>query len=126
MHYKIIYSSEPLSISCQRLRAMMKRVAREISERTRAALAAAKARGTLWAEIGVVSTCTDLAKARSVRAAKADSRATDLAPTIRQLQSELSCGVPQACESGTRDGTVGHPTDREKPDRLSGIPIPTN
>jgi hypothetical protein len=29
--------------------------------------------------------------------------------------------VPQACESKTRDGTVGHPTAREKPDRLSGI-----
>jgi hypothetical protein len=33
-------------------------------------------------------TCTDLVKARAARAAKADSRAADLAPTIRQLRSE--------------------------------------
>jgi hypothetical protein len=33
--------------------------------------------------------------------------------------------VVQACER-KRDGSVGHPTNREKPDRLGGTLIPTN
>ena len=64
----------------------------------------------------------------------------DLSDRINQASKRLPSGasaaalhrltvaprVAQACESETRDGTVGHPTDREKPGRLSGIPIPTN
>ena len=41
------------------------------------------ARETVRCDAG---TCTDLAKARSVRAAKANQRAIDLAPTIEELR----------------------------------------
>lgn len=71
------------------LSAVAEHEAKMISDRTRAALAAAKERGTVLGGFrGHAGTCTDLAKARAVRAAKADSRAIDLAPTIRQLRSE--------------------------------------
>ncbi|MBR1235193.1 recombinase family protein [Bradyrhizobium sp. AUGA SZCCT0182] len=71
------------------LAAVAEHEAKMISERTKAALAAAKARGTVLGGFrGRAGTCTDLAKARAIRAAKADCRAFDLAPTIRQLWSE--------------------------------------
>jgi DNA invertase Pin-like site-specific DNA recombinase len=64
---------------------------RRISERTRAALAIAKARGrSLGGFRGRVGTAADLAKARSVRAAKADQRARDLASVISELRR---CGA---------------------------------
>jgi DNA invertase Pin-like site-specific DNA recombinase len=63
--------------------------ARMISERTRAALGAAKARGTaLGGFRGRAGTCTDLEKARTARTAKANQRALDLVPTIQSLQAE--------------------------------------
>ena len=63
--------------------------AKMISDRTRAALAAAKERRTVLGGFrGRAGTSADLAKARAVRRAKADSTAIDLAPTIRQLRSE--------------------------------------
>ena len=71
------------------LSAVAEHEAKMISDRTRAALAAAKERGTVLGGFrGRAGTSADLAKARAVRAVKADSRATDLAPTIRQLRSE--------------------------------------
>lgn len=70
------------------LSAVAENEAKMISDRTRAALAAAKERGTVLGGFrGRAGTCADLAKARAVRAAKADSRAIDLAPTIEQLRS---------------------------------------
>ncbi|MGY4282052.1 DNA invertase Pin-like site-specific DNA recombinase [Bradyrhizobium sp. LM2.7] len=62
---------------------------RLISERTRGALAAAKARGTVLGGFrGRVGTAAALAKARATRTAKARQRAIDLAPTIQRFQSE--------------------------------------
>lgn len=59
-----------------------------ISQRTKAALAAAKARGTVLGGFrGYVGTADDLNRARAVHAAQADERATDLASTITALQA---------------------------------------
>jgi DNA invertase Pin-like site-specific DNA recombinase len=70
--------------------AIAEQEAEAISKRTKAALAAAKARGTQlggrrvsaerWAEIGLA--------ARVARTAEADKRASDLLPVIRSIQAE--------------------------------------
>jgi DNA invertase Pin-like site-specific DNA recombinase len=58
-----------------------------ISERTRGALAAAKARGTrLGGFRGRAGTCNDLALARAKRTANADRRASDLAATLEAIK----------------------------------------
>jgi DNA invertase Pin-like site-specific DNA recombinase len=73
------------------LSAVAEHECRLISERTRAALAAAKARGrSLGGFRGRAGTCTDLAKARAVRAANADQRAKDLAPVIQEIRSNCN------------------------------------
>jgi hypothetical protein len=47
--------------------------------------------------------------------------------TQQSQHNQLTCGAPQACESEKHVMAQSvDPTDREKPDRLSGIPIPTN
>jgi DNA invertase Pin-like site-specific DNA recombinase len=62
--------------------------AKMISERTRAALAAAKARGTrLGGYRGRAGTATDCAKARQARSRIADARASDLAPVIEDIRA---------------------------------------
>ena len=59
-----------------------------ISDRTRAALTAAKARGkSLGGFRGRAGSCTDLTRARAERTLKANQRALDLAPTIEALRS---------------------------------------
>lgn len=60
---------------------------RAISSRTKAALAAAKARGVkLGGDRGAVLSEETKAKGNAVRTAKADSRAADLLPIIREIR----------------------------------------
>ena len=62
--------------------------AKMISERTRAALAAAKARGKrLGGFRGRAGTATDCAKARQARTDSAAARAADLAPVIEDIRA---------------------------------------
>lgn len=63
--------------------------AKRISDRTKAALAAAKARGVkLGGNRGVELTEAIRAAGRAVRTAKAQARAADLAPIIAELQAQ--------------------------------------
>jgi DNA invertase Pin-like site-specific DNA recombinase len=91
------------------LAAVAEHEARMVSERTRAALAAAKARGTVLGGFrGRAGTCTDLAKARTV-IAKANQRAVDLADTIEQLRT---AGVQSLRSIATGLNTRGITTAR--------------
>ena len=70
------------------LAAVAEHEARMISERTRSALAAAKARGVkLGGYRGRPGTAADCSKARLARSKKAANRAADLIPTIKALQA---------------------------------------
>ncbi len=64
--------------------AMAEEEARKISERTKSALAAAKARGT---KLGSPRAHETVAAARAVRSAQAQAQAANLAPVIREIRA---------------------------------------
>jgi DNA invertase Pin-like site-specific DNA recombinase len=71
------------------LAAVAEHEAKMISDRTRAALAAAKARGVrLGGFRNRAGTCNDLIRARSARTDKAVRRASDLRTTIEEIQQQ--------------------------------------
>ena len=77
---------------------------------------------------GRAGSCTDLAKARAVRVAKANHRADDLAPTIQELQSSgcaslrsIAAGLNQRGITAPRGGDWSAPQVRSVLSRIGAV-----
>lgn len=100
-----------------------------ISDRTKAALAAAKARGTqLGGFRGRAGNAEDCKRARTARIAAADRRASDLVPTIRTLQAQghsslnaIAGGLNALGIPTPRGGSWGHSQVRDLLGRIAGL-----
>lgn len=100
-----------------------------ISDRTKAALAAAKARGTqLGGFRGRAGTAEDCKRARAARIAAAERRASDLAPTVRTLQTQghtslnaIAGGLNALGIPTPRGGSWGHSQVRDLLARIEGL-----
>jgi DNA invertase Pin-like site-specific DNA recombinase len=74
-----------------------------ISQRTKAALQAAKRKGVkLGGDRGYVITAKDRAMGKAARRAKADARAADLAPVVKELQAS-GCESLRAIAAGLNE-----------------------
>ncbi|WP_262298587.1 recombinase family protein [Microvirga sesbaniae] len=100
-----------------------------ISDRTKAALAAAKARGMqLGGFRGRAGTAEDCKRARIARITVADRRASDLAPTVRTLQAQgrtsfnaIAGGLNALGIPTPRGGSWGHSQVRDLLGRIEGL-----
>jgi DNA invertase Pin-like site-specific DNA recombinase len=108
------------------LAAMGEHEAAMISERTKAALAATKARGTILGGYrgGPAPTDTHRAKATTAKQAKATSRARDLAPLLASIRAEGHVTLPAMAQAlnergiPTARGCMWTPTAVQRVNRI--------
>ena len=107
----------------QQMAAVAELEAGMIGDRTRKALAAAKARGTkLGGSRGVVLTAEQRAMGRAVQAARSTARAADVRPIIAELQAEGVTSLAQLAAALTERGIpTSRGADRWSPMQVSRV-----